>query len=85
MKEPKYIEIKGEKIPFEIRSYKTSKHLKMYFKADTLCISKPKYVSVKNDQWNHAFFASVCKKRIKEEHCYDSKKSNKCNVGNAHF
>ena len=40
-----YIKIKNIKIPIVIRSYKTSRHLKMYFKADVLYVSKPKYVS----------------------------------------
>ena len=42
-----YVQIKDAKIPIIIRSYKTSRHLKMYFKADILYISKPKYVSKK--------------------------------------
>ncbi len=42
-----YVQIKDIKIPIVIRSYKTSRHLKMYFKADILYISKPKYISKK--------------------------------------
>ena len=42
-----YVQIKDAKIPIVIRSYKTSRHLKMYFKADVLYISKPKYVTKK--------------------------------------
>ena len=42
-----YVQIKDAKIPIVIKSYKTSRHLKMYFKADVLYISKPKYVSKK--------------------------------------
>ena len=48
MQELKYINIKDKNIPIIIRSYKSSKYLKMYFKADVLCVSKPKYVSMKN-------------------------------------
>ena len=47
MQEQKYIRIKDKDIPINIRNYKTSKYLKMYFKADVLYISKPKYVSMK--------------------------------------
>lgn len=47
MQETKYIVIKDKEIPVIIRSYKTSKYLKMYFKANILHISKPKYVSMK--------------------------------------
>ena len=47
MQEQKEIKIKDKNIPIVIRSYKTSKYLKMYFKADVLYISKPKYVSIK--------------------------------------
>ena len=43
----KYIEINNINIPTVIRSYRTSKHIKLYFKANVLCISKPKYVSNK--------------------------------------
>lgn len=42
-----YIKIKDEEIPIVIRNYKTSKYLKMYFKANVLYISKPKYISKK--------------------------------------
>lgn len=42
-----YIRIRNQDIPVIIRSYKTSRHLKMYFKADVLYVSKPRYVSVK--------------------------------------
>lgn len=47
MKEQMYIRIKNIEIPIVLRSYKTAKHLKMYFKSNILYISKPKYVSVK--------------------------------------
>ena len=47
MQEPKYINIKDKNIPIIIRSYKSSRYLKMYFKADVLCVSKPKYISMK--------------------------------------
>lgn len=42
-----YINIRGQNIPITIRNYKNAKHLKMYFKADILYISKPRYVSTK--------------------------------------
>ena len=41
------IQINNVSIPIIIRSYKTSRHLKMYFKADILYISKPRYISNK--------------------------------------
>lgn len=47
MNEVQYIQINDINIPIVIRSYKTSRHLKMYFKADILYISKPKYISIK--------------------------------------
>ena len=47
MQEKEYINIKDETIPIIIRNYKSSRYLKMYFKADVLYISKPKYVSMK--------------------------------------
>ena len=47
MSEAQYIQINNINIPVIIRSYKTSRHLKMYFKADTLYISKPKYISIR--------------------------------------
>ena len=42
-----YIKIRDKNIPIVVRNYKTSKHLKMYFKADVLYVSKPGYVSMK--------------------------------------
>lgn len=42
-----YIKVKKVDIPLVIRNFKTSKYLKMYFKANVLHISKPKYVSLK--------------------------------------
>ena len=47
MNEVQYIQINNINIPIVIRSYKTSRHLKMYFKADILYISKPRYISNK--------------------------------------
>ena len=47
MQELKYINIRDKNIPIIIRSYKSSRYLKMYFKADVLCVSKPQYVSMK--------------------------------------
>ena len=42
-----YLHIKDKDIPVVIRNYKNAKYLKMYFKADILYISKPKYISLK--------------------------------------
>lgn len=42
-----YIKINDIDIPIVIRSYKTARHLKMYFKANILYVSKPQYVSAK--------------------------------------
>ena len=47
MQEQRIIKIREQYIPIVIRSYKTSKYLKMYFKADVLYISKPKCASLK--------------------------------------
>ena len=47
MQEPYYISIKNKNIPVVIRSFKTSKYLKMYFKANVLYVSKPNHVSIK--------------------------------------
>ena len=47
MKEIQYITINNINIPVIIRTYKTSRYLKMYFKAEILYISKPKYVSIR--------------------------------------
>ena len=47
MKQESYIKVREKEIPVIIRSYKTAKHLKMYFKANVLYVSKPIYVSNK--------------------------------------
>ena len=47
MPETQIIRIKNQDIPIVIRNFKTSKHLKMYFKGDVLYISKPRYISMK--------------------------------------
>lgn len=47
MNEVQYIQINNINIPIVIRSYKTSRYLKMYFKANILYISKPRYISNK--------------------------------------
>lgn len=47
MQQQTYIQIKNEQISIVIKSYRTSKHLKIYFKANVLYLSKPQYVSVK--------------------------------------
>ena len=36
-----YVLIKNEKVPVQVRNYQNSNSVKLYFKADTLCISKP--------------------------------------------
>ena len=42
----KYIKLKGKDVPTNIRSYKKSKSIKIYFKGNILNISKPKWVSI---------------------------------------
>lgn len=42
----KYIKLKDKDVPINIRSYKTSKSIKIYFKGNILNISKPKCVSI---------------------------------------
>ena len=42
----KYIKLKDKDVPTNIRSYKTSKSIKIYFKGNILNISKPKWVSI---------------------------------------
>ena len=42
----KYIKLKDKDVPTNIRSYKTSKSIKIYFKGNVLNISKPKWVSI---------------------------------------
>ena len=37
----KYLRIKDIEIPVDIKSYKTSKSIKIYFKGNTLNITKP--------------------------------------------
>ena len=41
-----YIKIKDEEIPINIKNYKTSKSVKIYFKGNTLNITKPKRLSM---------------------------------------
>ena len=48
MQKQQYITIKDQTIPIVVRTYKTARHLKMYFKANVLYVSKPRYVSIKN-------------------------------------
>lgn len=43
----KYLKIKDIEIPIEIKSYKNSKSIKIYFKGNVLQITKPKTVSIK--------------------------------------
>lgn len=42
----KYLKIKELEIPIEIKSYKNSKSIKIYFKGNTLKITKPKTISI---------------------------------------
>ena len=42
-----YIEIKDKQIPIQIRNYKNSSHVKMYFRDNVLHISKPTFCSKK--------------------------------------
>lgn len=44
----KYLEIKEIEIPIDIKSYKNSKSIKIYFKGNTLKITKPKIISIKS-------------------------------------
>ena len=41
-----YIKIKDEEIPVNIKNYKTSKSVKIYFKGNQLTITKPKRLSM---------------------------------------
>lgn len=43
----KYIKIKDIEIPISIKSYKTSKSIKIYFKGNVLTVTKPTRVSIK--------------------------------------
>ena len=43
----KYLKIKDLEIPIDIKSYKNSKSIKIYFKGNTLQITKPKRLSMK--------------------------------------
>lgn len=45
--EVKYIKIKDLEIPISIKSYKTSKSIKIYFKGNVLTITKPTRLSIK--------------------------------------
>ena len=42
----KYLKIKELEIPIDIKSYKNSKSIKIYFKGNTLKITKPKTISI---------------------------------------
>ena len=44
----KYLKIKDEEIPIIIKSYKNSKSIKIYFKGNTLNITKPQRLSIKS-------------------------------------
>ena len=44
----KYLKIKELEIPVDIKSYKNSKSIKIYFKGNTLKITKPKTISIKS-------------------------------------
>ena len=43
----KEVMLKDEKVSLVIRTYKTSKNIKAYYKGNVLYISKPRYVSLK--------------------------------------
>ena len=43
-----YLKIKEIEIPIDIKSYKNSKSIKIYFKGNTLKITKPKIISIKS-------------------------------------
>ena len=43
-----YMKIKELQIPVDIKSYKNSKSIKIYFKGNTLKITKPKIISIKS-------------------------------------
>lgn len=43
-----YLKIKDIEIPIEIKSYKNSKSVKIYFKGNTLQVTKPKRLSITN-------------------------------------
>ena len=47
MSTEKFIKIKDREIPINIRSYKTSKTIKIFFKGNVLNITKPKKLSIK--------------------------------------
>ena len=52
----KYLKIKDLEIPIDIKSYKNSKSIKIYFKGNTLQITKPKRLSMKtliHDWWEY--------------------------------
>lgn len=44
----KYIKIKDKEIPINIKSYKTSKSVKIFFKGNILNVTKPTRLSIKN-------------------------------------
>ena len=44
----RYLKIKEIEIPIHIKSYKNSKSIKIYFKGNTLKITKPKTISIKS-------------------------------------
>ena len=43
----KYVTLKNENVSTVVRSFKTSKCIKAYYKGNVLYISKPKYVSIR--------------------------------------
>ena len=47
MDKMQYIKIKELEIPILIKSYKTSKSIKIYFKGNTLTVTKPTILSTK--------------------------------------
>ena len=48
----KYLKIKDLELPIDIKSYKNSKSIKIYFKGNILTVTKPTRLSTK-DCWKH--------------------------------
>ena len=74
-----YIEIKDKQIPIQIRNYKNSNRVKIYFKGNSLHISKPTYFSKKqlwdmikqNEEAIYQEYISIWKKEnTSQKHWY---------------
>lgn len=73
----KYIEIKGRKIPVIVRNYKNTAKISIFFRADTLNISKPKYYSLKKviEKFENEIITNYDKRKSSnEEIMYKGKK-----------